>query len=82
MSNYNNVVAVAGSTTQVKKVVVGTPIKRVSQTGVNVSAQAGQISDFDLTGLTDGSVLVYDTASQKFVVQQTLTNTNISGGQY
>ena len=82
MSNYNNVVAVAGSTTQVKKVVVGTPIKRVSQTGVQVSAQGGQISDFDLTGLTDGSVLVYDTASQKFVVQQTLTNTNISGGQY
>lgn len=75
-------VKAAGSLTQVAKIVIGTPVRRVSQSTQAVSALNGGISDFDLTGITDGSVLVYDAASQKFIVKKTINNTNITGGQY
>jgi hypothetical protein len=42
----------------------------------------GSAINIDYTGLQDGAVLVYDTASSKFVVTTNLEKQNISGGQY
>lgn len=71
-------VKVAGSTTQIKKIVVGTPIRRVSSGAFNVSNLGG----VDTTGAVTGSVLVYNAATGKFEAQQELTETDFNGGQY
>ena len=71
-------VKVAGSTTQIKKIVVGTPIRRVASGAFNVSNLGG----VDTTGAITGSVLVYNAATGKFEAEQELENTNFNGGQY
>ena len=78
MSNYNSVVAVAGTTTRVKKIVVGTPVRRVTAGAFSI----GSLGGVDTTGAVNGSVLVYNEASGKFEAEQELENTNFNGGQY
>ena len=75
-------VKAAGSLTQVKKIVIGTPVKRVSQQNQAISLLSGGISDIDTTGVVDGSALIFAEASLKFIVQKTMNKTNITGGQY
>ena len=55
-------VAAAGSTTQVKKVIVGTPVRRVSAGAFNINNLGG----VDITGAVNGSVLVYNGTSANF----------------
>ena len=71
-------VKVGGSTTQVKKIVVGTPVRRVSTGGFEITNLGG----VDTTGAVRGSVLVYDETVDKFVARLDLTDTNFNGGQY
>jgi len=71
-------VRISGSTTQIKKIVVGTPIRRVASGSFNVSNLGG----VDTTGAINGSVLVYNAATGKFEAEQELENTNFNGGQY
>ena len=71
-------VRISGSTTQIKKIVVGTPIRRVASGSFNVSNLGG----VDTTGAVTGSVLVYDEEVGKFVAKLDLTDTNFNGGQY
>jgi|TARA_B100000902_G_scaffold397516_1_gene461570 hypothetical protein len=61
----------------VSKVVLGTPIKRVKG-ALNMS----NLADVDLTGLSDGDVLQFDSASQKFIVTTTPSGQTISGGNF
>ena len=75
-------VAVAGSTTQVKKIVVGTPVRRVSSSGVQAAATVQSIGNVDSTNLQDGSTLVYSTASSKWVATVDLENQNMDGGSF
>ena len=49
-------------TTFIKKVVIGTPIKRVQET-LNI----GDFRNFDTTGRQDGYILVWDSANANFV---------------
>ena len=71
-------VAVTGSNTQVKKVVVGTPVKRVIGGSLNLSG----LPDVDITNLTDGSVLVYEISTNKWTATLDLEEQNINGGSY
>ena len=56
-----------GNTTIIKKVVVGTPVKKVSSGGFSIQALAG----FELTSLADNQLLVYSEAEEAFI------NTNV-----
>lgn len=62
----------------VKKVVVGTPVRRVSSGAFNVDNIGGIVT----AGAETGSVLVYDGETDRWVAQKTLENTNITGGQF
>ena len=61
----------------VSKVVLGTPIKRVKG-ALNFS----NLADVDLTGLSDGDLLQFDSASQKFIVSTSLGGQNLDGGNF
>tara|TARA_B100001094_G_C17977845_1_gene693700 strand:+ start:203 stop:421 length:219 start_codon:yes stop_codon:yes gene_type:complete len=61
----------------VSKVVLGTPIKRVKG-ALNFS----NLADVDLTGLSDGDLLQFDSASQKFIVTTSLGGQNLDGGSF
>ena len=52
-----------GNTTIIKKVVVGTPVKKVTAGGLSIEAIAG----IELTSLADNQVLVYDDNLEAFV---------------
>ena len=72
-------VAVSGSTTQVKKVVVGTPVRRVS----GASSAMEDLSNVDTTILLDGSVLVYNANRNKWVATKDLAEgTTLNGGSF
>ena len=40
------------------------------------------LSDVNANNLTNGSFLVYDSASAKFITQTTLPSTTVDGGEY
>tara|TARA_R110000737_G_scaffold176642_2_gene201624 strand:- start:2842 stop:3099 length:258 start_codon:yes stop_codon:yes gene_type:complete len=71
-------VAAAGSTTQVKKVVVGTPVRRVTAGAFHVN----NIGGIDITGVVNGSVLVYNESTTNFEAKLDLEEQNINGGSY
>ena len=71
-------VAVTGSNTQVKQVVVGTPVKRVTGGSFALSG----LPDVDVTNITQGSVLVYETSTNKWTATLDLEEQNINGGSY
>ena len=66
------------NTTIVKKVTVGTPVRRVSSGAFDIDNIGGIVT----TGAETGSVLVYDGENDQWVAQKTLTDTNITGGQF
>jgi len=66
------------TTTQVKKIIVGKPVRRVRPARFSIT----DLTDVDLTNLQDGSLLIYDTGSQKFEANINLEKQNINGGNY
>jgi hypothetical protein len=70
--------AVSGGTTQVKKVVVGVPVKRVTSGVFNIS----NINGVDTTGALNGAILTYDASQAKWTAKNSLEEQNINGGQY
>jgi len=71
-------VIVVGSTTQVKQVTVGTPVKRVTSGAFNIN----NLSGVDTTGAVEGSLLIYSNAVSKWVASKDLQEQNINGGSY
>jgi|DEB0MinimDraft_6_1074348.scaffolds.fasta_scaffold00183_20 hypothetical protein len=69
-----------GNVTQVKKVVVGRPVRRVTSGAFSINNLGG----VNLTGVTDGSMLVYNGTTSEFEAKVELdnTNTNINGGNF
>ena len=67
-----------GQTTQVKKVVVGRPVRNVSSGSTNINNLLG----VDTSGRVDGAILQYDAASGKFIANAELTKQDINGGNY
>lgn len=66
------------NSTIVKKVTVGTPVRRVSSGAFDIDAIGGIVT----AGAENGSVLVYDGENDQWVAQKTLEDTNITGGQF
>lgn len=71
-------VVAVGSTTQVKKVVVGTPVRRVTSGEFSIN----NIGGVDTSGATNGSLLIYSSAASKWVASKDLEEQNINGGSY
>jgi hypothetical protein len=78
MSNYNSIVAVAGTTTQVKKVIVGTPVRRVTSGAFNINNLGGVSTE----GAVNGSLLIFNATSAKWESSLDLEEQNINGGSY
>ena len=72
------IVIAPGTKTIVKQITVGRPVRRVTSNSTLLSGNR----DVDITGITDGSVLVYSSSSQKWVAQLELEKQNINGGSY
>lgn len=64
--------------TKVKRVIVGKPIRRITQS----SGSLASISDVDITTLVNGAVLVYNSSTQKWEATGELNNQEVNGGQY
>lgn len=71
-------VVTTGSTTQVKKVVVGTPVRRVTSGGFNID----NIDGVDTSGATNGSLLMYSAAASGWIASKDMEDQNINGGSY
>jgi hypothetical protein len=78
MSNYNSIVTVAGTTTQVKKVIVGTPVRRVTSGAFNINNLGGVSTE----GAVNGSLLIFNATSAKWESSLDLEEQNINGGSY
>ncbi len=74
---------VTGSQTTVKKVTVGTPVRIVRRIAAS-DFELGSIDGIDLTGVTDGAILVYNSATENFESKVDITNTNttFNGGNF
>lgn len=73
------VAAIRTPTTLIKKIVVGTPIRRTQGT----SGAIADAEDVDTSNLPNGSVLVWNSTTSKFVSQLDLdTDQDINGGSY
>ena len=67
-----------GNTTIIKKIVVGTPVRRVSEAALNINNLAG----VDTSSRVNGSVLVYNSTSTLWESTLNLEQQNINGGSY
>lgn len=76
-------IAVTGSQTTVKKVTVGIPVRIVRRVASG-DIQFGSLGGIDITGVTDGSLLVYNDGTQNFEAKAEITNTNttFNGGNF
>ena len=76
-------IKVISGNTQIKQVTVGSPVRIIR--GVKASDfQFGALQGIDITGVTDGSMLVYNGATENFEqkVEITNTNTTFNGGNF
>jgi len=67
-----------GNTTIVKKIVIGTPVRRVSEAALDLNNLAG----VDTSSRVNGSVLVYNSTSTLWESTLNLEQQNINGGSY
>lgn len=68
------------SGTSVKKVIVGTPVRRVNQQ--TLVTELDNVGNVNTSGKTDGSVLVYNSSESEWQATTTLEKQNVNGGQY
>lgn len=64
--------------TKVKRVIVGKPIRRITQS----SGTLGSLSNVNIEGIVNGAVLVYNSSSQQWEATGELNNQEVNGGQY
>lgn len=72
------ITAVTGSNTQVKKIVVGTPVRRVTSGAFSIDNLTG----VDTTGALNGSLLIYNSSLGKWTANKNLEEQIINGGSY
>lgn len=71
---------VTGSNTVVKRVTVGTPVRRVTGASFNIASIGG----VDLSNLENGALLVYSDTTGNFESTNNIDNpdTNFNGGNF
>ena len=67
-----------GNTTIVKKIVIGTPVRRVSEAALNFN----NLDGISTSTRVNGSVLVYNSANSLWESTINLEQQNINGGSY
>ena len=67
-----------GNTTIIKKIVVGTPVRRVSEAALNIN----NLDGISTSNRVNGSVLVYNSANSLWESTLNLEQQNINGGSY
>jgi len=77
-SRQSKTVIKVGNTTQVKEIRVGSPVRIIDGS----SGELNNLTDVNSQSLIDGSVLVFNDSTKKWVSQLTLDKQNITGGQY
>ena len=71
-------------TQQIKAVLTQSDNLRAKTVAIGAAQSLLDLTDIDATAIGDGAVLVFETATSKFVVQPTMQNANtkIIGGNY
>lgn len=67
-----------GNTTLVKRIVVGTPVRRVNEATSNIN----QLTGIDTSGKVNGSVLVYNASNSLWEATLDLEQQNVNGGSF
>ena len=67
-----------GNTTLVKRIVVGTPVRRVTEATSNIN----QLTGIDTSDKVNGSVLVYNASNSLWEATLDLEQQNINGGSF
>lgn len=76
-------IKVVSGNTQVKQVTVGSPVRIVRRVRAS-DFEFGAIRGIDITGVSDGAMLVYNGGTENFEskVEITNTNTTFNGGNF
>ena len=76
-------IKVVSGNTQVKQITVGSPVRIIRRIKAS-DFQFGALQGIDLTGVTDGSMLVYNDGTENFEAKVDITNTNttFNGGNF
>lgn len=64
--------------TRVKRVIVGKPIRRITQS----SGSVGSLADVNVEGLVNGAILVYNESTSRWEATAELNQQEVNGGQY
>ena len=67
-----------GNTTIVKKIIIGTPVRRVSEAALNIN----NLDGISTSSRVNGSVLVYNSTNSLWESTLNLEQQNINGGSY
>lgn len=67
-----------GNTTLVKKIVIGTPVRNVTEASVNIN----QLTGIDTSDKVNGSVLVYNASNSLWEATLDLEQQNVNGGSF
>ena len=67
-----------GQTTLIKKITVGTPVRKVSEASTNINNLAG----IDTSAKVNGSFLVYNASSTLWEATLDLEQQNVNGGSF
>lgn len=68
--------------TLVKRVVTGRPIRRVTSSGSSGATSIFDLQGVSASGASNGDLLVYNEANQRFEATDQLEEQNVNGGQY
>jgi hypothetical protein len=76
-------IKVISGNTKIKQVTVGSPV-RIIRRIASSDFEFGSLNGIDLTGVTDGAMLVYNSATENFESKVNITNTNttFNGGNF
>lgn len=76
-------IRVISGNTQIKQVTVGSPVRIIRRIKAS-DFQFGALDGIDITGVTDGAMLVYNGGTENFEskVEITNTNTTFNGGNF
>jgi hypothetical protein len=67
-----------GNTTLIKRIVVGTPVRRVNEAQGNIN----ELTGIDTSGKVNGSVLVYNATNSLWEATLDLEQQNVNGGSF
>ena len=67
-----------GNTTIIKKIIIGTPVRRVSEAALNIN----NLDGISTSNRVNGSVLVYNSTNSLWESTLNLEQQNINGGSY